>query len=244
MATSSHQVRQLLQILPKGLNETYQRIRVRIGEADSQAELAKRVFQWLVCAKRPLLLEEMREAVAFDEFDAQWDGEKIPSSEIVLQSCRGLVIVDQEKGTTPFAHYTIQQFLEKDTFEIPPVKSSYAEQRAAVICVTYLNFTDFETTVVNRPTEVRFAPTGILGPGGPGTIPSVVGLGRPIFDVAYRVLGGRSRDTALDIDYSKYLKLAARKPAQKITEKYALLNYVVENWAWHTKGLRKDNTRA
>ena len=191
----------------------------------------------------------MQEAVAFDHTDKFWDADKIPGRRSLLKTCQGLVVQAPGSETVQFAHYTIQQYLF--TSDVPStwlqepstsrgeghyrLSMENAQVGVADLCVTYLNFSDFETAITPRAQDLRFEKNSILGPRGPGAIAGSVGLGKPVFDAIYRVMGRSTRPTSLDIDYGKYL--SSRKPSAAIPQdgKHEFLGYIVENWPWHIK---------
>ena len=70
--------------------------------------------------------------------------------------------------------------------------------------------------------------TGILGPGDPGTIPNALGIWKPVFDIVYRILGGRTRVITLDVDFATHLDVPSRPTTTDATGKYALLGYIFE----------------
>ena len=227
---------------------------MNISNIPSRAQFAKKVFRWLACARRPLHIEELQEAVAFDESDKHWDPEKIPNADMLLQSCQSLVVRDRTTSTVRFAHYTVSQFLTTfDDYEIielfPPdattktqnfkFKLEQAEYDAAVVCIVYLHFTDFETGIVPRTSDLQFRKEGIFGPGGPGTIPSTLGIGKPVVDVMYRILGGRARPIALEIDFARHINVQSKAEDPIALERYALKDYIVSSWPWHAEAAAK-----
>ena len=215
--------------------------------------LAQKILRWTASAKRPLHVTEMQEAVAFDDRDTRWAAEKIPDADRMLATCRSLVVRDEGDETVRFAHHTVQQYLVTNQSEMGPqmpmeylnlgenyfstsFKFSYneAELDAAQTCLLYLSFGDFQTTLVHQP-NIHFARNGILSAKGPGSIPSALGLGQPIFDVMTRVLGIRRTPRELDIDYVKYLHLQRMKKPPAFGDKYVFLNYIREYWPEHTR---------
>lgn len=58
-------IRERIKKLPKSLPETYNRILSQIVKRGN-AEVAKKIFPWVAIAKRPMLLEELREAIAVE----------------------------------------------------------------------------------------------------------------------------------------------------------------------------------
>jgi hypothetical protein len=52
---------------------------------------------WVACAKRPLLVDELQEAIAFSIEDHQWSAEKIPNNmDRLFRACGNLISVDNE----------------------------------------------------------------------------------------------------------------------------------------------------
>ena len=248
-AASPFQMRETLRNLPQGLDKTFERILERIDSNRNDAAIAKRVFQWLACARRPLAIQELQEAVAFHHEDTEWNGDKIPAADLLMQACRGLVILDE--GNLPsFAHHTVRQYLvhdhESDQISVPKfhIHRPSAEAMVGKVCIAYLNFRDFATEVTRRASDLQFAHTGIFGSAGPGTIPSVLGLGKPVYDIMYRVMGGGSRRKAVNIDFAKHLKLQGREPHLNLDTKYALKNYIVSEWAWHIRDIEPESSEA
>ena len=254
-ALSTAQIRTTLDNLPDGLGETYQRILTNVSKTTAKARFARILFRWLACARRPLRIDEMQEAVAFDHSDKKWNAEKIPDADLLLQSCHSLVIRDHDNATVRFAHYRIQQYLVTIPSLSPPESSEGsgagafqfnmrdAENDAAKVCIANLNFSDFETAIAPRTSDIRFSNTGILGPGGPGTIATTLGIGKPVVDVVYRVLRGHARPSALDVDFAKYLNIRPKAAAPESSEKYVLLDYIIQHWPWHVDGCASLDTK-
>ena len=235
-------IRQTLRDLPIGLVQTYERILLKISKVPlPKQEVALRAFKWMVCSRRPLRTEELQEAVAFDGFDHSWDGDKIPDKDLMIETCRGLLVRDNEDGAVHFAHYTVQQYLLSapmigSCLQIAP--RSEAEAFVGEVCLTYLSFSDFETQVALRTPDVQLEHSRVLSGGGLASIPTVLGIGKWLLDIPYRLLGGKPKTAPLDFDYSKYLASNRPKRPQApstLTEKYQLLEYIVCHWMDHTQ---------
>lgn len=191
--------------------------------------------------------EELQEAVAFENSDVSWDRDKIPDEDLMIETCRGLLVREEEDRTVRFAHHTVQQYLlsapaiktsEGPSFSIPPY--SEAEAFVGQVCVTYLCFSDFETQIALRTPNVQLEALGVLKAGGPVGIPTVLGIGKSWLELPYRLLGGKSPTAPLSIDYSKYLMSDTRTRPQVssgLMEKYRLLEYIVNYWMDHTREL-------
>ena len=235
-------IRETLKNLPEGLGETYRRILVAISSSPLRAGLAQKVFQWATVAKRPLNVEELKEAVAFGPDDKGWEEDKIPHEDIMFESCRGLIIKDGDDGTVHFAHHTVRQYLTGGlTTKVDPtfeVSTLDAEDLAARTCVAYLSFSDFETQLTSTTPMVTLEQKGILESGGPLWIPSVLGIRKPLFNIPYKLLRGNPALQSSDSDYWKYLTPhpgPKYSPSTDLKDKYRLLCYAIEHWEPHTR---------
>ena len=85
-APSDAMIRETLRNLPDGLTATYERILMKIGLNSMKANVAQKIFTWTICAQRPMRIDEVREAVAFEPSDKFWDIDKIPDSDLMVES--------------------------------------------------------------------------------------------------------------------------------------------------------------
>ena len=241
-------IRETLDNLPEGLGGTYRRILVTISRSPLRARLARKIFQWATVALRPLHVEELKEAVAFSPHDKYWEDDKIPDEDLMFESCRGLIIKDEDDGTVHFAHHTVRQYLigglatKVDlNFE---VSTRDADILAGLTCVAYLSFSDFETQLTSSTSKINLEQKGILQSGGPLWIPSMLGIRRPMFDIPYKLLRGDSGSQPSDFDYWKHLRAQPKpkySPSTDLKDKYRLLCYAIENWEPHSRSVHLDD---
>lgn len=234
-------IRETLDNLPEGLGGTYRRILVTISRSPLRAGLARKMFQWATVAQRPLHIEEFKEAVAFNPQDKHWEEDKIPNEDFMFESCRGLIIKDED-GTVHFAHHTVRQYLIGGlATQIDPsfeVSTGDADFLAGLTCVAYLSFSDFETQLTSATPTAILEQKGVLESGGPLWIPSILGIRKPIFSIPYKMLGGDPASQASDFDYWKHLRPQPKpkySPSTDLKDKYRLLCYAIENWEPHTR---------
>jgi hypothetical protein len=91
-------VRKSLQILPNGLDDSYNETMERICRQDEdRKQLAMQVFMWITYAVRPLRIGELQHALAVEPQTACLDPETIYDVEILLSVCAGLVVIDDEQ---------------------------------------------------------------------------------------------------------------------------------------------------
>ena len=150
-----HDIRETIRKLPKNLPETYNRILSRIAEMGN-AKIAEKVFPWVATARRPLLLEELREAIAVEPLQPYSDPERLVNELSQIVSCCGnLIVLDEHDETVQFTHQTVKKFL-LDSYTDKTNASFHFEQQetshyVGEICVTYLNFNDFERKLIRKP---------------------------------------------------------------------------------------------
>ena len=133
-----------LQRLPEDLDRTYDDVIERIKNQDSRKRArADQILTLICCARRPLLLEELREALSVRKDDTFLDPRALPRTESVISACCGLVVVEDGSRIVKFVHYTAEEYFRR---KLQRYRSSKAHGYFADILITYLNFTSFENT--------------------------------------------------------------------------------------------------
>jgi hypothetical protein len=112
---------------------TFERIR---QQPSSQAEMAMTIVTWVYLAKRILKVYELQHALAVQAGDTALVEDGIRPEETLLECCLGLVVIEQETSTVRFAHFTLQEYLDKHWQTLFPTGHSLI----ASTCLTYLNF--------------------------------------------------------------------------------------------------------
>jgi hypothetical protein len=118
--------------MPVSLWDVYQNIITRIQP------LAWTVLSWILHAKRPLLMEELRVAIALEDDDHDLDDDDLIDPRDIIRLCSGLVILDESSGIVRFIHMTVVQFLQAETANIVSTTD------LASICLIYLKFDVFD----------------------------------------------------------------------------------------------------
>ncbi|KAL9610656.1 MAG: hypothetical protein Q9167_004665 [Letrouitia subvulpina] len=248
-AASDRELRITLQNLPNGIIETYTRILEKISASRAKTMLVQQVFKWIVCAKRPMSLAELVEAVAFSYTDSCWSEEKIPKPSRLYEACRNLIVLNEEDDTVRLAHHTFRQLLLEqpqhlaiENFHIPLPE---ADIEVGEICVAYLSFSDFESqvTISNRqalPMSRMLEPMTIMEQVMfPSRLNNVATL---ILQVRNYLRPHSSLPQSLDFDLSRFAKLRI-SPSHELQHKYALLHYVIQYWISHTSAFHRRQTR-
>ena len=237
---SDAEVRETLKNLPEDLSATYQRLLSKICRSPKKVSVAQTVFKWVACAKRPLQVDELKEAAAFSPDDTAWDEDKVLDEELMLESCRGLVTKDEVDRTVRFAHHTVQQHLTTSKTDVHnnlfKIDIAEAEVLAGRLCVGYLLFSDFETQMT-RGTP-KFRPTGVFAPGGPLQLPTSLGIDKTLVDLPYKFHKRTPGIESANCDHTKYVqsKFGAKDVLPtSLKDKYHFLSYAIEYWEPHTR---------
>lgn len=113
------------------------------SQGQGRKDLARLILLWIVHARRPLFVRELRHALGVGPDSAEVDEDDIPSISILKSVCAGLIqVVEQrakyeKKGqTVGLIHYTAQEYFEKTQAKWFPDAQRYITQT----CVAYLSF--------------------------------------------------------------------------------------------------------
>ncbi|KAH8667894.1 hypothetical protein BGZ61DRAFT_498355 [Ilyonectria robusta] len=124
-------IRNCIKDLPKDLTDTFNRCLSRIS-ARGKAKLAQQTFPWIAAAKRPLCLDELREAILIEVGQPYSKPDRfINDIQSINSWCENLVEIDEEHKSF---HFNLEE----------------ADHHLGEICVTYLNFNDFKTALARR----------------------------------------------------------------------------------------------
>ncbi|KAF4844111.1 putative ankyrin repeat protein R863 [Colletotrichum siamense] len=161
--TCDDDIRDAVERLPKTLTETLSKALHRIIKQGKSA-IANKAFQWIAIAKRPLTLDELREVISMKVGQPSSNpGQLINGIDRLPMWCGNLVRVDEESRTAEFAHKAVHKFIVEGSsgpeYAEFHFKAEDADHHAGEICVTYLNFSDFVTTITRRSQPVKINPT-------------------------------------------------------------------------------------
>ncbi|KAI0198650.1 hypothetical protein F4808DRAFT_472619 [Astrocystis sublimbata] len=158
-------IRKFLKNLPKTLEALFCRVLRRILDRKHE-KITIKVFTWIAASTRPLTLEEIREAIAIEISQQYTKPERLHNDiDGIASVCGNLVHVDEECRSIQFAHHTVQRFLVQQS-SLPLNSIDYglhmffidieeADHFIGEICVTYLEFNDFKTTLSRQAKPVQ-----------------------------------------------------------------------------------------
>lgn len=223
--------------LPKDLPATYRRILRRLRDSGStDPHTGKRLFEIVSAARRPLNIDELREAISIEPGNTTWDASKLVNDVTKsLDACGSLIIIDEELSTVHFAHSSVKQYLETSHEEedIPEYCTipETANLRLGEIVVTYLNLDVLQGQLTNdnkAPTSSSIQDASLLlGEGLSLSAGASSNLARKFL---------KSRKTP-HFDIGRELERAAgftRASRTRPLEANSLLSYAQEHWLSHT----------
>jgi len=200
------------------------------------------MFQWIICARRPLHVDELREGIAFTIDDEFFDREKLPTDmPRLVRGCGNLVIIDEDTENVHLAHYTVQQYilLEEATCGNPCQSYRFTRNEAnnmiGETCIAYLSFSDFETQM-SKAINRSFVEMALLQKAtATGTSANIGALSNTVRHALALVHKGSAPSNvgSLKIDYQRVLPKRGIPP-QILSDSYQLLSYAAENWLSHT----------
>ncbi|KAI9040622.1 uncharacterized protein KD926_007838 [Aspergillus affinis] len=217
------EIRKALGNLPRELEETYSRCLQRMNLQDCRA---LKVLKWVSFASRPLHIEELKEAIAIEIYDTEWDASKIPRANSVLTGCANLVIVDPFDNCARFAHSSVKQYFQAESNSIPeyPKTSEQGELECGELCVNYLCFKDFSLQITKQSKEVAIS------------LPNPVSVVRQSLSSSIGKLLPRSWRNQTGFAFRQVRNLRATQPDHS---RYAFLSYAVMNWGLQTKAITR-----
>ena len=105
----------------------------------TKADFANQILKWVIFARRPMTIEELRCALVVKSGNSDLDEEFLPSQGSLLSVCGGLIMINGADETIRFIHYTIQEYFERTHHP----QFSAAHTYLATVCITYLSFPKF-----------------------------------------------------------------------------------------------------
>ena len=97
----------VLKSLPKGLDETYNRILLAIDEF--QSLFVRRTLTWLIVAMIPLTIEQVHEAVKIDSDLLGVDDDRGPMDvACLMEACSSLVSLNRWTKILSLSHFSVK----------------------------------------------------------------------------------------------------------------------------------------
>ncbi|KAL8978025.1 MAG: hypothetical protein Q9205_006297 [Flavoplaca limonia] len=160
--------RKALSNLPPTLTATYERILRRVNASNRDVQLlVSRALRWVIYGDTStghLNTAALCEAVSIDRGDTQRDEDNIVDKTEILRWCSSLIRQAADDDYLELAHFTVKEFLQgigperSGEFAIYRMDPDDSEAELAKVCLTYLNFQDFDKDIAanDNSTTRRF----------------------------------------------------------------------------------------
>ncbi|RAK71755.1 uncharacterized protein BO72DRAFT_391158 [Aspergillus fijiensis CBS 313.89] len=148
-----------LKHLPRGLAELFDS-KIRRIQQGKDSHHAIDLLQYCGVVKRPLTIEEYREALSISLGDKSLNTKRLPNDmNRIVRGCFGLTFIDDEEHTIHYTHHSVKEHLfhtkNKDPANLDAKK---VNEHFGVLCMTYLNFTNFSRQVVKAEEGLMIDP--------------------------------------------------------------------------------------
>ena len=139
--------------LPDTLSDAFDEILRRIKrQGGSWEQLALHSLLWISHARRPLKVEELADALAMmttNPSDTAVDKSARPLGRAIVQSCHGLVTIDQRSGIIRLVHFSLQDYFVKSQ-SFPDNEEVLAE-----LCLRYQMLEPFSFSCFQEAHEIE-----------------------------------------------------------------------------------------
>ncbi|RHZ60776.1 hypothetical protein CDV55_105026 [Aspergillus turcosus] len=153
--TDPAEIDEALESLPRGPDaypKVYEQIMKRIqSQQKGFSRLALRVLSWITQCQRPIVISELRHALAVREKSSGFNPRRLKDMRLIVEVCAGLVTVDKENNIIRLVHYTAQEYFEQYwTLWFPD-----AHQYISCVSLTYLSYKQFSAKPAQSWEEYR-----------------------------------------------------------------------------------------
>ena len=110
-----------LETAPRDMSSAYKDVMQRIEQSKpGDKVLAIKILSWLFYAFRPLLMDELLEALVVEDGDQDLQRDDMLQPTDVIECCKSLVVHEISTGLVRFPHYTVQEFIEGIKHDLCP----------------------------------------------------------------------------------------------------------------------------
>ncbi|KLO80598.1 Uncharacterized protein LW93_2937 [Fusarium fujikuroi] len=220
--------------LPKSLTEIFNRVLDRTI-LEGKDSIVQALLPWLVAAKQPLTLSQLEECCLISPLQEYTIRDRYVNGIHLIDTWfQGLVEIDYETKTVHFIHASVQQFFlttpDNPAFSKFHVCLEDADRHIGEICVTYLNFSDFKTTLARiRPPLPPIAPDEICQ-----TALSNEGSWPRLLRLSQRIHGHKRRVADIDATIASYTRASDATVQENILLNHPFLPYASVHWLSHS----------
>ncbi|KAF9772059.1 hypothetical protein IL306_010259, partial [Fusarium sp. DS 682] len=233
-----------LRNLPRSLTDTFNRALERII-SEGKESITQALLPWIVAAKQPLTLSQLEECCLISVLQEYTIKDRyVNGIQLIDTWFQGLVEIDYETKTVHLVHASVQQFFlttpVKSTFDNFHVGIKEADQHLGEVCVTYLNFNDFKTTLSRRlPPLPPMAPSEICQKA----LSNEWGWSK-FLRLSRSTSGSRRRAPDIDGIIASYARASDAVAKETMVLDHPFLLYASAYWLSHSVNFNEEQCRA
>lgn len=134
-AMTRAEIRKSIRNLSTNLGQAFINTMRRIdNEPKTRREVARKALMWIYHSCRPLLIDELRFALAIQVGEKMFDSDNMIQAKLIIDCCLGLVVIDNGSSVVRLVHHTLQDFLRHEQQGM----SQNEETEIAKACLTSL----------------------------------------------------------------------------------------------------------
>lgn len=197
-------------------------------------------MKFIMAARSPLSLDELRVALAVVPGDPVWYAAKVPTNASQLISlCGGnLLELDEEDGKVRFIHYSVMSHLLQATKNPRTMLYHFTLQETEIhlgtVCVTFLNMSVFETAVtMTRRIDGEILAEGVIG---------AATREQPLLSHLAHLFKKTDRRNSKSTEFDIGRLLAEIQAANMFRfDPHCFQDYAASNWLPHSRAFQKKN---
>ena len=146
-AMTKSEVKASLSNLSANLGQAFEKTIQRIeDEPRNRRRVATDALMWVSHARRPLYVDELCHALATKIGDTELDQDDLLPPRAIVESCSGLLVLDDESSTIRLVHYTLKDFLQSRGAQSLRQEETYITQ----VLFTYLCFDEASDSTIKE----------------------------------------------------------------------------------------------
>ena len=154
-AMTKSEVKATLSSLSADLGQAFENTIHRIeDEPRNRRRVATEALMWVSHARRPLHVDELCHALATKLGDTELDQDDLLPPRAIVESCSGLLVLDDESSTIRLVHYTLKDFLQSRGAQLLQQEETYITQ----VLFTYLCFDEASDSTTKETQKGKKGP--------------------------------------------------------------------------------------
>lgn len=139
---SAGEMEEALESMPHAPDDAFEATLKRIqSQPENRKALGMKALMWISHAQRSLLIDELVDVLALKSSERSLNQRHRPSPRLLLESCFGLVSLNEESSVVRLVHYSVQEYLLDHRSRLFP----FGEVIVAENCLRYMLFDAFNT---------------------------------------------------------------------------------------------------